>query len=177
MNVKYSERFSNIEQKLRDMPKRTQRSLKSVYRKNANEFIKVFKDGVRSETFNLKKLKVGTIQRKASAGFPQPETPLYGLGDMMKDRSYINMFRIREVINGYLVQPSIAKHWSGKISLRNLFLVHEFGATIKRGKSLVRIPARPAVKKAYTRFLRSDFAKQSKQRVTELLFTYLKRHK
>ncbi len=169
MQVKFSARVSGIERILDQLPARVVGKIMRVNQENAKMFVKTFQDGIRTESFRLKPLKLSTIARKASRGLPQPETPLYGLGDESKDRSYINMFRIQEVRDGYLASPSRAKHWSGNIQLRVLYMIHEFGATIKRGKTLIRIPPRPAVQKAYNRFHRSEFYKDSKAKIIKII--------
>ena len=193
MKLNYSRRLKQFQASLREMPKRIQKKVKSVYRDNAVGFIKTFHDGIKDESFNLKKLKVNTIAQKARRGFPQPETPLYGLGDEQHDRSYANMFRIREVISGFVAFPSWAKHWSMNIKLRDLYLIHEFGAIVKkknstlkirRGKNygkrkaaafvkspedFIRIPPRPAVARAYARFTRSAEYQQNILKIMRII--------
>ena len=123
--------------------------------------IKNFKEGIRLNSFRLEKLTDGTIRRKRQLGMERPRTPLYGRGDDVKDRSYINMLRMRKLINGHKVFVSVAMHHSGAIRLRDLFVVHEFGTIIKGAHGqFIRIPARPAFKKAQQRTLRQMKARE-----------------
>ena len=199
MNLNYSRRLKQFQASLKDMPQRIQGKVKRVFRDNALGFIKTFHDGVKDESFNLKKLKVGTISQKARRGFPQPETPLYGLGDEQHDRSYVNMFRIREVKNGWIAFPSWAKHWSKNITLRDMYLIHEFGAIIQKRNSrlkvkrdsffalrkadmykvkpddFIRIPPRPAVARAYKKFMASEAYRQNVKNIINIIQEYIKR--
>jgi hypothetical protein len=97
----------------------------------------------------------------------RPDHPLYGLGFDDPD-SLVNALEVSQVgPKGWRLRPRNAWHHGRKapgapahhrIKLRNLFDVHEFGATIKNafGKGIVvRIPPRPALRYAFRAFMDS----------------------
>jgi hypothetical protein len=122
-------------------------------KRDATQVIEVFQDGIDRNNFRLKPLKPETIRRKRRLGMRKPQIPLYGKGHQERN-SYINMWRIVKMKRGYRVRPRSAKHWSGRIKLKDLLTVHENGATIDTGRAVIRIPARPAWERAQQRFLK-----------------------
>ena len=118
----------------------------------------------------LERLAEITISSKSRQGFEKPSSPLYGKGDSAQERSYANMLNITKRGNSWVLYPSTRMHWSGKIRLDELFMIHEHGAIVKqqRGENtvLIRIPPRPALLLSYRRFLikkRADKREQSKE--------------
>lgn len=145
-------------------------------RRNALSLIKNFKTGIRDMTFHLEKLKDGTIARKRALGYSEPEVPLYGRGDEVKSKSYINMLRVRKIKAGYVVRPSIARHWKASLTLRHLYAIHEYGKFIRaRNNRIFQIPARPALTFAYEKTLRDmskrDDAQMVKRAITQFINT------
>jgi len=149
IKVKYSNSFKAKQMRIKNLPKLKDDVFMSMTKRNARLFNKNFKEGIKQNSFKLEKLADGTIIRKRQLGMELPETPLYGKGDDRKKDSYINMLRIRKLKNGWKITISKQMHWSKKIKLDYLYNIHEFGALIKRGNGIVRIPARPAYQKAY----------------------------
>jgi hypothetical protein len=147
----------------------------------ALKYIKNFHDGIKNKSFGLVKLDDGTVKRKVKLGFPNPKAPLYGAGDEKKDRSYMNMMRLHELKNGYSVRPSTKKHWKAKMKLSDLFIVHEYGTIIKRGDTLIRIPARPVSLKAFKKTLKEkrdlDMDKTVKRIISKNINQAAKVHK
>lgn len=139
--------FNKFLKKLDKIPAFADTVARSGLKKMANSIVREFKTGIENNSLNLDALKQRTIETKRKQGFKKPSTPLYGKGGRNK-RSYKNMMNIRKTKSGYTIYPSTRKHWDGDITLRRLFLIHEYGATIKRGDKLIRIPPRPAFKKA-----------------------------
>jgi hypothetical protein len=117
-------------------------------------FIRTFGVGISKRQLGLEPLSPVTRQKKLEEGRQKPATPLYGRGES-DDKSYLNMHRIIQLKNGYRVRIRSAKHWSGKLTLKQLFIIHEFGTTItfESGKT-IRIPPRPAHNRAYNKYLR-----------------------
>lgn len=149
--------------------------MESKMKKDATNLITEFQDGIRTNSFRLHKLKDGTIERKRQLGMERPKAPLYGKGDSEKDNSYINMLRIRKLKNGYRVRPSIAKHYNGKVKLRTLFYVHEFGTIIKsRGEGMIKIEPRPAFKKAFNRVMRKRRMQENTDMVSNAMLSYVR---
>jgi hypothetical protein len=115
-------------------------------KKVAERTIDNFTNGIKNDVFGLQRLKTKTIEQKKRKGYPSPSTPLYGQGG---DRSYSEMLIMRKLKNGkYRIRPSAKYHHSGKVKLKTLFFVHEYGMVIDNGKALIFEPARPAFSKA-----------------------------
>jgi len=131
----------------------------SEYKKYADIYIKNFKDGIKHNRFDIEPLKENTIKQKTRKGYRKPESPLFGLEN--EPRTLYNSQQIRKLKNGYKVYTSWKKHYKADLDLRHMMNVHEYGCIIKRGKTLIRIPARPVKKLAYEKTLR-DIAKTPK---------------
>jgi len=132
-------RFKNSEVFLDNYAEAT---TKKIAEKTMNAFTK----GIKNDSFGLARLKQSTIDQKKRKGYPNPEAPLYGRGG---DRSYSEMLILRKLKNGkYRIRPSSKYHHSGKVKLKTLFFVHEFGMVIDTGRALIFIKARPAFRNA-----------------------------
>lgn len=150
MAVKFSNSYKAKVNRISKLPKYIEGILEAQTKKDASSLIKEFKKGIKENSLELWPLKESTIRRKELQGFEEPDFPLYGLGDEDKYFSYMNMLRYKKIKNGYKVYPSKESHWSKRLSLRKLFLVHEFGAIISgKNGTLIRIPPRPALFNAY----------------------------
>ena len=171
--VKYSKEYYAKKRRILQIPELGVAYIDAKLKKYAVDLIGTFQDGIRENSFNLIELKDKTIQRKQKLGYERPETPLYGKGDEQEKNSYINMLRIQKLKNGWKVKPSTGMHWSGKIKLKLLFCVHEYGTIIKIGKAYVRIPPRPALSRAHERFLKemrkSEPAREVKKAISEYI--------
>lgn len=128
-------------------------------KKNAVKFCKSFQKWIKNNELGLEQLKDETVTRKMSAGMKNPKSPLYGAGDKEKPNSYSSMMRLRKIKGGWKVFPSKKKHWSGDITLDHLFNIHEFGCKIKRGKTIIQIPERPALKNSQKKFFAVEMNK------------------
>jgi hypothetical protein len=126
-----------------------------------------FHDGISDDSFGLEALAKSTIKQKTRMGYEKPGTPLYGKGDREPKKSYANLWRIRKVAKGWKLFASWAKHHKSKLTLRHLFAIHEKGITINTGKSLIRIPPRPAFLQAKRKFS-SDKLKNKRERSKEV---------
>jgi hypothetical protein len=124
----------------------------AILKREAILFIKLFQDGIKNREFGLEKLKDGTIQQKKYMNYKKPETPLYGMGLELERKTYINILKIKKLKKGYKIYPSSEKHHKSKLTLRELFIIHEQGRTIKSKNGLIKIPARPAFRKTYNIF-------------------------
>jgi hypothetical protein len=173
IKVKYSTKYWAVQKRIARLPTLVLGLLSAIRKKDASRYIKNFHDGIKNKSFRLKKLERGTIIRKERMGMEFPRTPLYGRGDDKKDRSYVNMMRMRKLKNGWRVKPSIAKHYSGKVKLRTLFFVHEFGAIIKQGEKMIRIPPRPAALKAFNKTLKQEKKQENAPLVKKAINKYI----
>lgn len=175
VTVKYSNAYKDKLKRMKHLPKLSGHVISAGTMRTAMLIIKYFQQGIRTSSFNLQALKEMTIEGKKSAGFDKPETPLFGKGDRRKKDTYINCLRIKKLKNEVIIYVSKAKHWSGGITLYDLFIVHEFGALIKRGDTIIRIPKRPALFLAYKKYLggrRADKRETSKQ-VRRVMIDYI----
>jgi hypothetical protein len=149
--MKFSNEFHAKLARIARLPQMVEDTMMGHLKGSATGIIEEFKKGIRMNNMGLRNLKEATIRGKIRAGYPKPETPLYGAGDR-EDRSYINMMRIKKVKNGYKVYPSKGKHHKSDLKLNDLFRIHEYGCTINMANgTTVRIPPRPAFFKAYER--------------------------
>lgn len=171
VKMKLSSNMQAVEQRIKKLPEYGTASVKTHVKGQALELIKEFKKGISEESFGLAPLKPATVSAKSRRGYSQPSTPLLGKGLKDKYKSYVSSLRLRELKKGYKVAPSVGRHWSGKISLKQLFMIHEHGCTIKRGETLIRIPARPAFLLAYQKVMANrrkiDFSKKVRRAMTE----------
>jgi hypothetical protein len=124
--------------------------------------------------FGLQKLADWTIQRKMTQGMERPQVPLYGMGDDKKDDSYINGLRLRKLKDGYKVFFSRKKHWSGELTLEDLYQIHENGAVFKKGETVIIIPPRPAFRKAFVRTLKQLKAQETADDVKRVYSQYIR---
>lgn len=121
---KFNTIFRKKINKIRKIPgnliKLTQKNLSL----KADEIKKDFKQGIKTDSLGLARLKPETIKRKEAKGFPRPTFPLYGKGPGAQ-RSYMNMLLKKKIKGGYIVKPSTLKHWEANLSLKELLEIHE----------------------------------------------------
>lgn len=153
IKAKFSDTYTAKLKRIRGLPQLVKESADASTQRDVKGIIKDFQDGIRKDSFDLTDLKYSTIKSKKSQGYSKPGTPLYGLGDN-GGNTYINMFIIKKLKNGYRITARWANHHKAGIPLRTLFFIHENGAIINTGKGLIRIPPRPAFRKAFRRYLR-----------------------
>lgn len=179
MKIEFSNSYYAKLNRLKRLPIMMEGIINTYAKRDAEETIKEFKKGIKANNFRLEPLKPRTIAQKSSMGYEKPRTPLYGAGEQ-EDKSYINMMQIRKIKKSknqvsYKIYPSWAKHHKAKISLKDLFIIHEYGTTIRTKKGTIRIPARPAFFSAYRRYLnkrsRLDRATEIKKAITKYINT------
>lgn len=187
---KFSKKYWAVQKRIQRIPKEANGLMKAKTKRDALDLIRFFQDGIRKNAFGLKALNPVTIERKQALGQPFPDIPLMGEGLNEAD-SYINMLKVYELKNGYQVKPRPTKHHSGKITLKHLFMIHEYGCIIKvtekmraylhvigihfkANKTFVRIPPRPAFKKAYDKLVRGKARKENVARVRKALRQFIR---
>ena len=172
VELRFSDNYEAVKSRIRRLPKFVEDSVDTFTKKDAAGVIEAFQDGIREDSFGFERLKPETIEAKRRKGFTQPATPLYGEGDT-NPKSYINMFRIRRLRNGYRVYARWAKHRSG-LPLRDLFIVHERGMLISgKGGAVIRIPPRPAFNRAFARYLERRMAAENVEKVQQAMIRYV----
>lgn len=169
----YSNSYKAKLARLKRLPKKVDAAIRGSIKRDLAEMQKIFHDGIAFNQFRLEALADLSIKGKKSKGYSKPKTPLYGAGDDQGNRSYANMLNLTKTRNGWKLHPSTRKHHSGKITLRKLFQIHEFGAIIKKkdknGETkLILIPPRPAFLLAYRKWL-TKRKRQGKETAKEVL--------
>ena len=181
-----------IRKRIQRLPKLATDLIETSARKDGEELVQRFHDGIKDDKFGLLPLKDRTIARKEALGLDQPETPLYGLGDEFVQGTYCNMMEVvrEEGLRKYVVRPRDEWHYSlkrnkdgmvigrDKIKLADLFIVHEYGCTIGNGFGrgiMIRIPPRPALRLAYNAMMdekkRHDPADEVRKAIREFIKT------
>lgn len=152
LKVTFSNNYKRLMNEFPNLPNVCMDVFRSAIKRDALTTVKEFKEGIKANRLGLVKLQDGTVRSKKAMGYKKPTYPLYGLGDESKRRSYMNMLRVKDMKNSVTVSPSHEKHHSEALTLNKLWNIHEHGATIKgAGGALIRIPLRPALKKALNR--------------------------
>lgn len=175
IKAKLSQSYRAKKARIKRVPTYTGDAINFVAKTKAYKFIEFWQKNVRTDALGVKRLKVKTIKAKRIKGFPKPAVPLYGLGDG-DTHTYINMMRIYKIKNGYRVRPGRKKHHESKLSLKDLFQVHEFGATITNGFGkgiLIRIPARPTFFLSYKTYLEKMAIKKDDKAVANAIRLYI----
>lgn len=153
VRLNYSETYGAKRKRIGRLPELMAVAVRGLSKRNALLLMGYFRDGIRSGSFGLERLKPATVSRKEALGYERPESPLYGRGG---DKSYSECLRLRRDGTRFAVGPSRGKHWSG-VPLDLLFYVHENGATVRDGfgKGVqIRIAPRPAFRLSYERLMR-----------------------
>jgi hypothetical protein len=158
VKVTYSNEYWAKRKRIQRLSKMVGDVISGYAKRDLLEIKKIFHDGIKGNTLKLERLVDETILRKKRKGYQRPTSPLYGKGDREKEGSYANMLEVIKKGNGWILQPSREQHWSGKLSLKDLFKIHEHGATVKRTEesgetTLIKIPPRPALLLSYRRHL------------------------
>ena len=153
IKVKYSSAYEAKRKRIQRLPQFIPGMVEGHIKRDLLEIRDMFHDGIKDDTFGLERLAESTKSRKSSKGYPRPSAPLHGKGDMELNRSYMNMLIMRRTSKGWKLLPSTKRHWSGKITLRELFVIHEHGAKIKRGNTIIQLKPRPAFLLAYRRWM------------------------
>jgi len=175
VDVKFSNNYENLKNEFPNLPKVAVKVFTAALKRDALRTMKDFKEGIKENSFGLKRLSDLTIKKKEREGLPKPTYPLYGVGDESKRQSYMNMLRIKEQKQGFVVYPSKEKHHSEKITLNRLWNVHEHGMIIKgRGGALIRIPPRPALRKALERAMRQRNMKETSGIIRTAIVLWIK---
>lgn len=176
MKVKYSDNYKAKMSRIRRLPELMNDVMMGALKKDARGLINEFQQGIINNDLSLEPLKPETISGKRTAGYKKPENPLYGKGEQEKDKSYQNMLRIRKLKGGWKVYVSKAMHWSGKISLKDLFTVHEYGTkVVRKDGTIIIIPPRPVFLLAYRRWMakRKNDKKEQSQEVKKAIMGYI----
>lgn len=157
--IQFSTNWNAVRQRIRKIPKIAEGVASMQRARDADELITLWRNGLINNTFSLIPIRPETRAKKARLGYRYPDSPLYGLG-LEGSRTYIKGMRKFKTKRGYVVKMVKGKHHESKLPLSALFVVHEYGTTIRaRNGRIIVIPARPAMQKAYASLLRRLRAK------------------
>ena len=171
--IKFTQHYKKTTERLKKAPRLLEIYIDTMLKSVAQNYIKIFQDGIRKNRFNLIKLKPATIKAKKLKGYKRPSTPLYGKGDDT-NKSLINALLIKKIKNGWRVYPRWSKHHEANMEIRKLLYIHENGCLIKHGKSYIRILPRPVLKLTYDKMIR-EFQKQGEgKKLSIILARYFK---
>jgi hypothetical protein len=141
-----------VRKRIQRLPKLLGDKLETYSRKDADLFVKKYREGLMRNDLGLEPLKPKTVRRKRAQGYTRPASPLYGLG-MDGTRTYTSSVRPYKIKNGWRVNVLDVKHHEADVSVKTLFHIHEYGAVLNTGRAVIRIPARPAFRRAYEQTL------------------------
>jgi hypothetical protein len=157
-----------VRSRLRRLPKLIDDHMDAFTKRDAEDFIKNFRAGLRNNSFRLEPLRPETMRRKKRQGYSRPASPLYGLG-LEGTRTYTSSVRIYKIKQGWRVNVLDVKHHEADVSVKTLFHIHEHGAVINTGKAVIRLPARPAFRRAYEQTLARHTAKEKSKQVLDAI--------
>jgi len=185
VKAKFSMNYRAIQARIRRLPKILTDRLEGYAKRDAVGVVREFQQGLEERSLRLKPLEPSTVQRKAALGLEHPDHPLWGLG-LEERRSYVNMMEVKRVGKAWIVRPKNRFHHGKrkpgdpgerKIRLRDLFDVHEYGATVigafgHKGQ-VVRVPARPAFRYAYRRYMAGRASRDPAGEVKQAIVRYV----
>jgi hypothetical protein len=163
VRAKFSPRYWAVRKRIQRLPVLTIGMLKAHAKRDAKGIIKYFQDGLKDKTLRLKPLRPATVKAKKKKGWALPRNPLYGIG-LDNPRTYINMLEVIDKGNrAWVVKPKRGLHRQDpddpkkkRLTLKQLFDIHEYGVNISNGFGRgipIRIPARPALRYAYRKYM------------------------
>jgi hypothetical protein len=157
-----------VRSRLRRLPKLIDDHMDAFSKRDAEDFIKNFRAGLRNNAFRLEPLRPETMRCKKRQGYSRPASPLYGLG-LEGTRTYTSSVHIYKIKQGWRVNVLDVKHHEADVSVKTLFHIHEHGVVINTGKAVIRIPARPAFRRAYEQTLAQHRDKEASAAVLEAI--------
>lgn len=130
---------------------------------HAEGIVRMFRKMLKRGDFTPK-LRPSTIKSKRSQKMPKPETPLYGWGEQASQSMY-NGLRVQKGPKGGWVIVPFGKH--GKIAMKLLFTIHEYGANLKNG-GVIR-PRRPLKRSVFAYKNSTDYLKENHRLVYKIV--------
>lgn len=169
--IYFDANYKKLELAMKRLPEFVETSVKFYTRRTAIQFTKFLKDQVRGRQLRLKPLKIRV-----------GGTPLYLTGEMV-EKVGIRYYKRSKGGIYYVGAVSGRVHSGSGLTLAHLWKIHEYGTTIKVTAKMraylhsinihlkpttmyIRIPPRPAMRRAWQKFIRNTTLK--KQRNKEL---------
>lgn len=164
--IKFDQNYKTLEKAVKKLPKFGETSVELYTKASANQFLKFLKVSIKGKKLRLARLKL------RPGG-----TPLYDSDEMVES------LEVKKQRRGlYSVAPKDGTH-SGGLSYKHLWTIHEYGTTIKvtekmrwwwlfnygkkLKKNVLRIPPRPAIRRAWRRFLMSATLRDERDKALE----------
>lgn len=181
MAFEFSNSFEAKRKRIARLPRLVKDTAETLALKDALAVVVAYQNGLKRNNLRLDKLHPFSKQRKIDAGYDRPGSPLYGAGDSL-DRTLYNALEIKKDGDRYRLRFSRKRHHSSKLTLSQLHRIHEEGALIKvtdkmraflhfiglhlkASTKIIRIPPRPAFRKAVNRMLRQKKQRENTQQV------------
>ena len=180
VKANFSPNVAAIKSRIKRLPQMYDDTVSALQKGDADRLVKYFRDGILNKSLRLSRLSDYTVASKIKRGAKFPETPLYMRGPDEED-SYANMMVVDELKKGkgklWVVHPRDDKHHESDLTLRSLFVVHEYGTIINNafGRGIqVRIPPRPAMRYAYRKLMRERAQRDSAGEVKKAVAKYVR---
>jgi len=171
--MRFSSNWNAVRQRIRRLPQFAEGVASSSRKRDAHNLVSYWRTGLRSNSLGLAPLKPRTVQRKSAMNFAKPNSPLYGLG-LEGVRTYIKGLRVFKTSRGFVVRMIDGRHHSSKLSLKSLFIVHEYGTTINRNGTIIRIPPRPAFLKSYQKVMNDIYSRDPSLELRKATMEFLR---
>jgi len=177
LTPKFSTTYEAKRKRIARLPKLVKETAETLALKDALGIVIAYQEGISKNSLSLSKLHSFSVRRKKEAGYQKPRTPLYGAGDAM-ERTLYNALEVIKKNKRWIVRFSRKRHHASKLTLNQLHLIHENGALIqvtdkmraflhyiglhlKADTKIIRIPPRPAFRKAVNKYLRKKKAQEN----------------
>lgn len=141
IKVKFSLKMKAKLNRIKRLPVLYENVLLADRKGDAQDLKNIYHNGIKFDRLQLQRLAETTVETKRKQNKPQPERPLYGMGDL-EDDSLMNALEIVKTSKGYKVQFREDKHHEANLTLKQLAMIHEYGAKIVRGGNVIQIPPR-----------------------------------
>jgi hypothetical protein len=171
--IKLTQKYKEMGKRFSSAPKLLEIYIDAMLKSTAEAYIKIFQEGLKKNRFQLDPLKFTTIAVKKAKGYKRPRSPLYGKGED-DNKTLFNALLIKKIKSGWRVYPRWAKHHEANMQIRQLLYIHENGCLIKRGTSIIRIPPRPVLKKAYNKLMTLFVKSGEAKKISEILSSFIK---
>ena len=185
MGFEFSDTFEAKRKRIARLPRLIKDTAEALALKDALAVVIAYQNGIRRNNLRLDKLHPFSKSRKIEAGYDKPNSPLYGAGDSL-ERTLYYALEIKKDGDRYRLRFSRKKHHSSKLTLNQLHRIHEEGALIrvtekmraflhfiglhlKASTTIIRIPPRPAFRKAVARMLRKKKKRENTQQVKKAI--------
>lgn len=185
MGFEFSKTYDAKRKRIDRLPRLVRDTVETLALKDALAVVIAYQDGIKRNNFRLDKLHPFSESRKIEAGYDRPKAPLYGAGDSL-ERTLYNSLEIKKDGDRYRLRFSRKKHHSSKLTLFQLHRIHEEGALIRVTEKMraflhfiglhlspntriIRIPPRPAFRKAVNRMLRKKKKRENTKQVKKAI--------